>query len=140
VVADACGTPGDATDADCWSDEASNKAYGPYPSTTGVSTDITLSNGKDNTAILAGLGGGYDAAEYCANLPDGGYDWYLPSYAELWDGYNAPAMSGGFPSAYYWSSTESSASPGSDAWLLRTFNNDMYSYGKNTNCDVRCLR
>ena len=136
-----CGNPASAA---CWSTTASARAWGPNPSTTGVSTSTTLLNGKANTTILYGLNPTlYLAAKRCYELTEGGVPvgtWYLPSRAEMWAGWVALGSSGGFTSAYYWSSTESSASPGSDAWLLRTFNNDMYSYGKNTNCDVRCLR
>jgi type II secretory pathway pseudopilin PulG len=143
VVADACGTPGDATDANCWSDEASNKAYGPLGTNTAASESTVLSNGKTNTAALYALGSSYVAAHYCYTLEEDGMPqgtWYLPSYAELWAGYNAPAMSGGFPSDYYWSSTEALGNPDNYAWYLDSngyMDNIIY---KNVQLSVRCLR
>ena len=126
--------------AECWSTQSpSDLAWGPYPSTTNVSTDITLLNGAVNTTFLAGLEGDYPAADYCANLPDGGYDWFLPSYAELEDGWGALG-SGGFPSGGYWSSTEYSGSPDGYAWVLRTGYGFMYYGSKDSQYSVRCLR
>ena len=141
AVAPAVDPPcGDPTNSACWSTQSpSDLVWGPYPSTTGVSTDITLLNGAANTTILASLGGGYDAAEYCANLPDGGYDWYLPSYAELEAGWGALG-SGGFPSYVYWSSTEYSGSPDGNAWSLIPYYGRMYYNGKGYQLSVRCLR
>jgi type II secretory pathway pseudopilin PulG len=136
TVAAGCGDP---TNVDCWSPVVSDLAWGPYPSTTGVSTSTTLLNGAANTTILAGLGGGYDAAEYCANLPDGGYDWFLPSYAELWAGWGALG-SGGFPSGLYWSSAEHSDYPDSYAWFLYPGGGYMFNGLKNGQHSVRCLR
>ena len=147
---DACGTPGDATDPDCWSDEETGLAWGPTGlNVSGVSESTTAEDGKANTAALYALGATYAAAYHCYTLdetingavpPDG--TWYLPSYKELWDGYNAPAMSGGFPSAFYWSSTEDSGNPDHYAWYLYTPAPDggMYNFNKYYQHSVRCLR
>jgi len=141
VVVDACGVSGDATDADCWSAEVS-KYWGGYPSTTGVSTSTTLSNGKSNTAILAGLSGNYPAADHCYNLTDGDVSvgtWYLPSYKELEDGW-LDLGSDGFPSGGYWSSTEYSGTPNLTAWYLLTAVNGLDVTIKSDSFSVRCLR
>ena len=141
AVADACGVSGDATDADCWSDEASNKAYGPMGTNTDASESTVLSNGKTNTAALYTLGSSYVAAYYCYTLkeddmPQG--TWYLPSYAELLAGWGALG-SGGFPSGTYWSSTEYSG-PDYGAWSLNADFGGMYVDYKLNQFSVRCLR
>jgi hypothetical protein len=103
----------------CWS-VSSRQTWGPAPSTTGVSADITLANGKENTAILAGLDGDYPAADYCYNLTEGGVPvgtWYLPSYAELMAGWLALGHDV-FAGNYYWSSTEWSSINHFGAWVL----------------------
>ena len=143
VVVDACGTPGDATDADCWSIETTNKAYGPTGTDTAASESTVLSNGKTNTAALYTLGSSYEAAYYCYTLTEGSVPqgtWYLPSYAELWAAYNAPAMSGGFPGDGYWSSTEYSLGPGGYAWGLDAYFGVMGYGNKSSSFSVRCLR
>jgi prepilin-type N-terminal cleavage/methylation domain-containing protein len=128
-----CGGP---TVAECWSTQSpSGLAWGPY----GITGVNEADNGSANTVTLAGLDGDYPAAEYCANLLDGGYGWFLPSYAELESGW-AALSSGGFPSGIYWSSTEDSDLPDSYAWVLDTNYGNMYSYYKSDQYSVRCLR
>lgn len=146
IIVDACGTPGDPTDPDCWSPEVSGKAYGPTGTNTAASESTVLSDGKTNTAALYALGSDYEAAYYCYTLTEDEVPagtWYLPSYAELWAGYNAPAMSGGFPglpSGGYWSSTEFSGFPGGLAWSLNASNDGMNYNHKGIQYAVRCLR
>jgi hypothetical protein len=138
TVAASCGGP---TVAECWSTQSpSDLVWGPFPLTTGVSADITLLNGAANTTILAGLDGDWPAADYCDALVQGGYsDWFLPSYAELSTGWNT-LDSGGFPSDYYWSSTEYSGIPGNFAWYLYSDFGDMSVSNKDYQYSVRCLR
>ena len=135
-----CGNPASAA---CWSTTASARAWGPNPSTTGVSTSTTLLNGKANTTILYGLNPTlYLAAKRCYELTEGGVPvgtWYLPSYAELEAGW-AALDSGGFPSGDYWSSTEYSGNPGGYAWGLDTNDSSMSLNGKAYQSSVRCLR
>ncbi len=78
--------------------------------------------GEMNTAIIIsshvaiGDDGGTYAARLCAELQKGGYgDWYLPSKEELNLMYTNLHLAGlgGFASAFYWSSAESSSS---SAW------------------------
>ncbi len=135
---DACGTPGDATDADCWSTEVSDKAWSTeYVNTTADS----LTDGAANTlALVAIAGNNYPAAEYCYGLDQGGHqDWYLPAKDELWAGWGALG-SGGFASDRYWSSTEDSLSPAWFAWGLYSGTPQMGRPGKEMQNSVRCLR
>ncbi len=81
------------------------------------------------------------AGTYCQNLNYGGYSsgWYLPSKDELKSVlYANKAALGGFASAYYWSSTESSAG---NAWA-QAFNEVGYQYNRDEtlNSNVRCVR
>ena len=141
--ADLCdGTP---TDADCWSAEGTNLAwFDPANVNTAVTETTDTYDGKANTAILYGLGADYEAGYYCYNLTEGGVPagtWYLPSYAELWDGWVALG-SGGFPRLVYWSSTEHSSNPSFLAWYLYTYTgySGMFDSSKNGYYWVRCLR
>jgi hypothetical protein len=57
------------------------KAWGPWPATTGITSDI---DGPTNSASLAALGSSYEAAVFAEGLTIGGYnDWYLPAKNEL---------------------------------------------------------
>jgi prepilin-type N-terminal cleavage/methylation domain-containing protein len=118
VVVDSCGVSGDATDPDCWSTATTSLKWGPMSRITNV-WDTT--DGKANTATLAGLIGIYPAADYCATLTEGGFPvgtWYLPAIDQLTAGleeyrtqYNLGnttwgGFQGGFSYIYYWSSTE----------------------------------
>src|SRR5690606_5659176 len=58
-----------------------NKKWGP----SGITGATSNSNGEANTALLSGLAGSYEAANYCADLTAHGHDdWYLPAVNELW--------------------------------------------------------
>ncbi len=80
-----------------------------------------IGSGAANTdAIIAQNGGGTDyAAGLARAYAGGGYsDWYLPSYDEVKQLHRNYAAIGGFDlerRPYYWSSTQSDASP-SGAW------------------------
>jgi hypothetical protein len=151
VVVD-CGdlTPacGDPANLNCWSGEVPDKAWGPNPSITGVSTDENASNGICNTTILHAITPGeddYPAADYCANLIQGGHsDWYLPSKAELWAGWETFGWTfDGFPSGYYWSSTEVSSYTNNSAFLLEGYDSGAWITSeefKSGLFNVRCLR
>lgn len=73
------------------------------------------SDGPQNTvnlmAYVAVEGSGrHPGAEYCMNMVYNGYDdWYLPGFSELQTMYSVRASLGGWASATYLSSTESSA-------------------------------
>ena len=142
----ACGDP---TDVSCWSIETNNIAWGPNPSTTGVSTDENASNGICNTAILHAITpdvNDYPAADYCANLVESGHsDWYLPSKAELWSGFDSlgPGFIG-FPSEFYWSSTEDPSDISTTAFILNSLEGGWLASEPNkdmeSNLSARCLR
>jgi uncharacterized repeat protein (TIGR02543 family) len=132
-----------ATDINCWSRVSPTQlTWGPQDVTTGVSTSTTLSNGKANTAILRGLSTtAYPAANYCYNLTEGGVPagtWYLPSFAELSDGW-ASLGSGGFPNIDYLSSTEKFQS---QIWALHAVGaGGLFSFFKSFQSGyVRCLQ
>ncbi len=141
----ACGDP---TNLNCWSGEVPDMAWGPNPSITGVSTNEIVSNGMCNTAILNAITPGeddYPAADYCANLIQGGHsDWYLPSKAELWAGWETFGWGfDGFPSGYYWSSTEVSSYTNNSAFLLEAYDSGAWITSeefKSGLFNVRCLR
>ena len=164
VTTDICEVSGDATDPGCWS--VADMGFTTYPDCleayneyyyggfeygcftwgpgviSGVSTSTTLSNGKANTDILAGLAGDYPAADYCVSLTEDGVPagtWYLPSYAELFAGEESGV--GGFTNRFYWSSTEHLVNPTWMSWYLNTGEGDGMSYDvKSVNISVRCLR
>ena len=61
--------------------ESSSSAWSTSTVTTGITSVI---NGPTNSASLAALGVGYQAATFCEGLTIGGYsDWYLPAKNEL---------------------------------------------------------
>jgi hypothetical protein len=130
------GTP---ENADCWSAQApSDLVWSTEYIVTGAQSDT---DGQANTDNLVAQSGSYPAAEYCATLDDGVNPvgtWYLPAKDELWAGWGALG-SGGFPSDWYWSSTEHSGYPESDAWNLLTVY-FMINNGKGNQDSVRCLR
>jgi prepilin-type N-terminal cleavage/methylation domain-containing protein len=135
-----------ASNSSCWSTQSNNHVWGPFE-ISGSSQNVTLSNGKANTAILAGKGADYDAAYYCYNLTEDGVSvgtWYLPSYKELWAGWNALGTDV-FPSGAYWSSTEQSSEGLSEnfAWFLFDDfleGHIMHYMFKSNEYYVRCLR
>jgi len=83
-----------------------------------VGTGTAIGTGQQNTADIVNQAGCTSGAAYlCYNLVEGGYDdWYLPSKDELEKLYYSASTIGGFETAWYWSSSESSAS---DAYLCR---------------------
>lgn len=136
---DSSGVVSSCTDTPCsdyflqtWSTRVS-LAWGPNIITGADSNK----DGAGNTNLLAGLPDSYPAADYCANLEEDGYDnWYLPAKDELLAGW-IDLNSGGFPSGFYWSSTESSSN---GARALVTSNEKIGSYFKYNSLYVRCLR
>ncbi|TFG60247.1 MAG: hypothetical protein E4H36_12400, partial [Spirochaetales bacterium] len=92
------------------SDQIAGIAWGPNPSTTGI-TATGIGSGEANTAGLIsffGTGSTY-AVQLCDGLSLGGYsDWFLPSKDELAAMYTNLYLNskGGFASNYYWSSSE----------------------------------
>ncbi|TVQ41632.1 MAG: hypothetical protein EA384_00035, partial [Spirochaetaceae bacterium] len=88
------------------------KVWGGYGTLVG-GTATAIGTGAANTqAIVGKLGEGDYAAKLCADLSYGGYsDWFLPSLYELDLMYQNLHLQGigGFMSAHYWSSSESTA-------------------------------
>ncbi len=105
---------------------------------TGAQSDT---DGAGNTTALIALGAEkYPAAKACADYTDGTYsDWFLPAKDESWAAYQALG-SGGFPSYYYWSSTEVSVSPGGYAWFLLILYGGMVDGSKGSQFSVRPVR
>ena len=81
------------------------------------------------------------AARLCRSYTGGGYnDWYLPSLSELQQLYTKLKQngSGGFSSAYYWSSSEINSSP---AWNFNFSNGSAYIFtNKYLTSYVRAVR
>ncbi len=71
-------------------------------------------------------------------------DWYLPSKFELYQLYlqsiTVPATVSGFVNTNYWSSTESSSSPASNAWAQNFVTNSQTTLSKSSTIGVRCVR
>jgi hypothetical protein len=79
---------------------------------TSVATSMSIGSGYKNTlAMIAQSGAGTDGAGSAAQAFRGGglTDWYLPSADEAGQLYNNRVAVGGWVSAYYWSSSQSSA-------------------------------
>jgi hypothetical protein len=108
-------------------------------------TSKAIGSGQANTlAIINQLGHLTSAAKLCDDLIIGSYsDWFLPSKGELFQMYSNLSASGigGFvlPSAYYWSSSEDSATT---AWKQQFFTGGATAGAKSTtaNSSVRCAR
>ena len=108
------------TGADSATDGAANQAW--------IVTNETLSE--------------YPAFELCQNLNRHGHsDWYLPARDELDVLYTNQAAIGGFTTAGYWSSTETSSN---DAWMQNFLNgnqvNNPKASGLSSIYDIRCVR
>ena len=111
-------------------------------------------DGAANTAtIVATLGAGSYAANFCAeyevdsagNSPcqvgNACYnDWSLPARNELDALYQQSAAVGGFAAGFYWSSTESSVAPATNAWLESFASGTQVMANKNLTERVRCVR
>jgi len=102
-------------------------------------TGTAIGTGAANTqAIVAALEEGDYAAKLCDDLEYGGYsDWFLPSRYELNAMYTQSGAIGGFASAYFWSSSEVTAS---DASFQHFGNGGRYDNNKNYELRVRAAR
>ncbi len=146
-----CGNP---TLAECWSAEASSTmAWGPNPSTPGVSTDENADNSESNQQQVIDnhwdgnpyTSSNYPAFAYCEQLTEGypAGTWYLPSINQLKTGLEEQFVNGGSvgfgESTDYWSSTESSSIYAWDAYYYGDVFTSNY-YKDRSNNSVRCLR
>jgi len=143
VVVDACGESGDVTDAGCWSVAVSSKTWGPTGVTTGIQN---INNGAGNSSALIqreiNNSESYPAAHYCSTLLEDNQapgTWYLPAENELLAGWQALG-SGGFPSSYYFSSTEDLGFPPGNVRVLFTGSGVMVNGSKGYQLPLRCLR
>ena len=107
--------------------------------TTISGTSTSIGTGFANTtAIVNGCTTTSIAARICADLVSGGYsDWFLPSYYELEKLYLNRSLIGGFSSASYWSSSQSSSTA---AYSLSFLNGGVTSSTKTTLMSVRAIR
>jgi hypothetical protein len=108
-----------------------------YTTTNAVRDGIGA--GMYNTErIIANQGVGSYPAQLCANYQGGGYgDWYLPSKYELNLLYLQKTAVGGFASAYYWSSSESSFT---SAWVQALDDGFQGTTSKTDTHSVRAVR
>jgi len=132
-----------AIDPDCWSSEAAGLVWGPQ--TGQIDTGTSMSDGRGNTVVLHDLDyHSYEAASHCYTLIEDGHDdWYLPSYNELWNGYQS--LTSKFPNYGYWSSTgnfsDYTGTTYANAYLLDPVNfQTMTTYDQTMENYVRCLR
>jgi prepilin-type N-terminal cleavage/methylation domain-containing protein len=144
ALVDNCEVSGDATDPDCWSTDDIGRGYivwGPTGSTIGTSGDTDGSVSQATWVNTVGNNASYPAFYACYNLEDDGYPkgtWYLPSKQQLTDAYGVVP---GFQTHYYWSSTESSAFPATNAWYFYMNVGAAVSVNKGSPYTlVRCLR
>ncbi len=155
-----CGTPeacsvSDATNPDCWSTDATYSAF--LWSTESVNTSgLDVNDGNANTEYIIAnyangaaydLGSNYPAVRYCYDLNEDYHtDWYLPAINQLVDGITSLGLdlNVGFPSGYYWSSSDSSPHDDNLVMSLRTelypsgpYNTSRVKYNIGS---VKCLR
>lgn len=106
---------------------------------TSISTSLTFGTGQNNTtSIINGCTTTSIAARICNDLVTGGYsDWYLPNYYELEKLYINRAVIGGFASAYYWTSSQSSST---SAYGIYFSNGTASSILKTNAVYVRAIR
>ena len=113
-------------------------AWGCYGTTVGAS-GTALGTGKNNTnEIVNNCDQSGIAAKMCNDLILNGYsDWYLPSEQELNQLYLNKGDIGGFDSAFYWSSSESSSN---GALRQSFFSGNVNSGNKSFSSRVRAVR
>ena len=86
-----------------------------------------------------------EAMKYAETLRLGGHaDWRLPTIEELFSlidfsRSNPASTFPGMPNDWFWSSSSYSGSS-SDAWVIYSFNGNVYSYDKTYSYHVRCVR
>lgn len=103
-------------------------------------TSTAFGTGNTNTNnIVAILGSGNCVAGLCYDLVLNGYsDWYLPSIGELNKIYINRNTIGGFPNAYYWSSSENG---NTYAWMKNLFDGSSGNGNKTSSfLRVRAVR
>jgi hypothetical protein len=115
---------------------------------TGADAD-GISSGQNNSEKIAGAQGKTDqyAARLCLDhsVTSGSVvydDWYLPSKFELNLLFQQRIVLGGFNtgSGIYWSSTESTTTPGTSAWEQEFRFGSQYEDDKDLTDQVRCIR
>jgi len=128
---------------------AKGVAWNPgKPVVTGANEEMVGSGNKNSEKITILQG---DKVQYAAKLcldftvTESGVvysDWYLPSKQELNLLYKQKTVIGGFniTSGIYWSSTESSTTPGTSAWEQEFRFGAQYEDDKDLPNQVRCIR
>ena len=116
--------------------------WGCYGTIISGAGGTALGTGNQNTLdIMAGCTEAGIAARICGDLVLNGYsDWYLPSKDELNKLYLKRVFIGGFVSQSYWSSSEYSEYPATNAGNLDFSNGEQLSTTKNYPNTVRAVR
>jgi hypothetical protein len=121
------------------SDQSTSSQWGCSGTLISGADGTAVGTGNQNTIdIMNGCGTANIAARICDNLVLNGYsDWYLPSKDELNKLYLNQTTIGGFGSAWYWSSSESSSG---NAWLQAFFDGVQLAYNKHGISWLRAIR
>jgi hypothetical protein len=120
------------------SDQSTGVVWGCSGTFEGA-TGFLLGTGRNNTEIIyQNCGTSGNASAVCKSYSGGGFtDWYLPSKDELNKLYINKSAIGGFASAYYWSSSESTTN---DAWVQYFASGGQVGSSKSNPPYVRAVR
>ncbi len=121
------------------SDQGSSIVWASSGSTTGATAQAIGTGDANTSTIYSSLGTGSSyAARVCKDLVLNGYsDWFLPSKDELYRLHLNRAAIGGFASANYWSSSESTSS---NAWIQAFPGGTQTAVSKTGAASVRAIR
>ena len=134
-------------------DNSTGIGWGGFGTAVGPGAQSDTDGASNTAAVGATLGAGVYAAQLCStyqvdsqgNTPcQAGNtcynDWFLPARNQLAALYTNRVAVGGFANALYWSSTESSASPLTDAWINDFSIGNPVTIPKTQNLQTRCVR
>ena len=134
-------------------DNSTGIGWGGFGTAVGPGAQSDTDGASNTAAVGVALGAGVYAAQLCStyqvdsqgNTPcQAGNtcynDWFLPARNQLAALYTNRVAVGGFANALYWSSTESSASPLTDAWINDFSIGNPVTIPKTQNLQTRCVR
>ena len=134
-------------------DNSTGIGWGGFGTAVGPGAQSNTDGASNTAAVGVALGAGVYAAQLCStyqvdsqgNTPcQAGNtcynDWFLPARNQLAALYTNRVAVGGFANALYWSSTESSASPLTDAWINDFSIGNPVTIPKTQNLQTRCVR